>query len=280
MISFPGNFRCLFAFVIGLTLAASRGEETSTVRASTTDGSLAAQMNSNSGDYQIRSQNPSWKFSGSLAAPLKNLKSAGGFEDLGDYRQISFDWQAGQVPMSGSIRIYNGKPVALFSQTCDDTSETPPAAFPAFTKLPKALHVFSYDNFNFAPPDFGASETSTPWLLFDNQDNAVIISPASHFMVASMMGNGTNEVASGFNSNLRNLPAGFTQQTLITFGHGINHTWDTWGHALLSLEHAQRPTDEADTVLKISRLLDRQWRLLLLQLRFNQRLCWNFAGIG
>ena len=234
---------------MGLTLAASQSEA-STIRASTTNGALAVRVNSASGDYQIRSQNPLWKFSGSLATPLKNLKTTSGHDDLGDYREISFDWQAGQTPMGGTIRIYHGQPVALFSQTCGAASETPPAAFPAFTQLPKALHVFSYDNFNFAPPDFGASDTSTPWLLFDDQDHAVVISPASHFMVASMMGDGTNKVASGFNSNLRNLPAGFTQQTLITFGNGINHTWDVWGHALLSLEHAQRPSDEADTVLK------------------------------
>jgi hypothetical protein len=249
MISFPENFRCIFALVATLTLAASRSEA-STIYTPATDGGLAARVNSATGEYQIRSQNPPWKFGGSLARPLKNIKTTSGHDDLGDYRQISFDWQAGQTPMSGSIRMYNSKPVALFSQTCDTASEMPPTAFPAFTKLPKALHVFSYDNFNFAPPDFGASETSTPWLLFDNKDNAVVISPASHFMVASMMGDGTNNVASGFNSNLRNLPAGFTQQTLVTFGNGINHTWDTWGHALLSLEHAQRPTDEADTVLK------------------------------
>jgi hypothetical protein len=249
MISFWRNFRCVFAFAAGLILAGSRGEA-STTRVSTTDGGLAARVNSDSGDYQIRSQNPPWKFGGSLAVPLKNVTRGSGHDDLGDYQQISLDWQAEQMPMSGWIRIYNGKPVALFSQTCKAASEMPPAAFPAFTKLPKVLHVFSYDNVNFAPPDFGASDTSTPWLLFDNNDNAAVISPASHFMVASMIGDGKQEVASGFNSNLRNLPVGFTQQTLITFGNGINHTWDVWGHALLSLEHARRPADDADTVLK------------------------------
>ena len=54
-------------------------------------------------------------------------------------------------------------------------------------------------------------------------------------MVASMIGDGRKEVASGFNPNLRNLPAGFTQQTIVAFGKGINKTWDLWGRALIGL---------------------------------------------
>jgi hypothetical protein len=57
-------------------------------------------------------------------------------------------------------------------------------------------------------------------------------------------------VASGFNPNLRNLPAGFKQQTLVAFGRGINKTWDLWGRALLDLQGAKRPADDADAVLK------------------------------
>ena len=130
------------------------------------------------------------------------------------------------MPMSGQIRLYDGKPVALFSQTCGAATETPPAAFPDFTTLPESLHIFSYGHHEFAPPHFSTNEISTPWLLFDDQANALLISPASHFMVASMTGDGHNEVASGFNPDLRNLPAGFTQQTLVAFGKGINKTWD------------------------------------------------------
>ena len=222
----------------------------SPVRVSAPDSGLTVKIDSQNGDYQVASQNPRWTFSGSLDLPLKNTATSRGHDDIGDYRQISFDWQAGTLPMSGSIRIYDNKRLALFSQTCGAASELPPAAFPAFTKLPKSLHVFSYGDINFAPPEFSASDTSTPWLLFDDHANAFIISPASHYMVASMLGDGHTNVASGFNPNLKDLPAGFTQQTLVAFGNGINHTWDTWGQALLTLEHAQRPGNDADTVLK------------------------------
>ena len=69
-------------------------------------------------------------------------------------------------------------------------------------------------------------------------------------MVASMMGDGRTEVASGFNPQLRNLPAGFHPANLVAFGQGINRTWDLWGRALLDLHHAKRPANDADTVLK------------------------------
>ena len=243
------NFRYVFSALAVLTLIGNHCEA-STISISTPNNGLTVRVNPDSGDYEIHSQNPAWNFGGSLATPLKNVANGRGTDGSGDYQQISFDWQAGQTPMSGSIRIYDGKPVALISQTCEAATETPPAAFPSFTTLPQSLHVFSYDNINFAPPMFSAGNTSTPWLLFDDRANAVVISPASHFMVASMIGDGTSRVASGFNANLRNIPAGFTQQTLIAFGNGINHTWDVWGGALLSLENAKRPADGSDIVSK------------------------------
>jgi hypothetical protein len=152
--------------------------------------------------------------------------------------------------MKGWIRVYERERVAVFSDTCGAALEVPPAPFPAFNNIPQGLHTFSYSQQTFSPPQFHASETSTPWLLFNDQADAMIISPASHYMVASMLGDGRNQVTSGFNPNLRNIPAGFEQQTLVAFGNGINKTWDSWGHALLALEGAIRPVDDADTILK------------------------------
>ncbi|HEY1661777.1 MAG TPA: hypothetical protein VGI03_05105 [Verrucomicrobiae bacterium] len=241
--------RGLFIAAVPLMWTAA-DSHASTVSVSAPASGLTVQVNSDDGEYQITSQNPPWKFAGSLGLPVKDVTSGRGSDDLGSYQQISFGWQAGAMPMSASIKVYDDKSLALFSQTCGTASEMPPAAFPAFKQLPQSLHVFSYGDSNFAPPEFDAVDTSTPWLLFDDHANAVIISPASHYMVASMLGDGQKEIESGFNPNLRNLPAGFTQQTLVAFGNGINKTWDLWGQALLNLEHAQRPGDDADSVLK------------------------------
>ena len=152
--------------------------------------------------------------------------------------------------MNGNIRMYEQTPVVVFSDTCGATSQAALAPFPNFNKLPSHLHVFSYQQEVFAPPSFKANECSTPWLLFDDAAHALVISPASHFMVASMLGDGHSRVASGFNTNLCNLPEGFLQQTILAFGEGINRTWGLWGQSLNTLRGVKRPGNDADDLLK------------------------------
>ncbi len=202
------------------------------------------------GDYELAAKDPAWTFSGSLKAPLKNILVRHGRDGTGAFQQISFVWDAGQVPMHGEIRLYQEQPMAMFSQTIGTASDQPPAAFPDFTALPPNLHVFSYDQRNFAPPHFSPTPASAPWLLFDDRADAVVISPASHFMVAAMQGDGTNRASSGFNPDLRNLPAGFTQSTLVVSGKGINRMWTVWGRAVVNLAGSHRPANDADDVLK------------------------------
>ena len=215
----------------------------------TSASGISLGLDAGGGAYRLTIKKPAWDFGGSLKQPLKDVAARRGSDGLGGYQLLDFKWQDGNTPMSGEIRLYDEKPLALFSQTCRAaTSLLPP--FPDFRTLPANLHVFSYGHHEFAPPHFAATEISTPWLLFDTQDDALVISPASHYMVASMLGDGREEVASGFNPSLRNLPPGFTQQTLVAFGQGINRTWNLWGSALLDLHHSKRPANDADTVLK------------------------------
>ena len=237
----------LAAALLALSLT---GSAAAVVHINAPECGLSAKLDETSGDYEISAGDSQWLFAGSFKSAVMGAARSHGKDAVGDYLQISFGWQAGLEPMTGWIRLYSEQPLALFSQTCGVAVEIPPAAFPAFTAVPAKLHIFSHGLHEFAPPQFSASEISTPWLLFDDQANAVIISPASHFMVASMFGDGAQLVASGFNPKLRNLPAGFTQQTLVAFGKGINRTWDFWGRAMLALQQAKRPANDADTVLK------------------------------
>jgi hypothetical protein len=216
----------------------------------TSPSGLSARLDSKTGQYQLITKQPAWTFGGSLSAPLRNVSTSRGKDACGAFQQIAFEWTAGQLPMSGRIRLYEDKSLAIFSQTCGVASGTPPAAFPAFTKIPAKLHVFSYEQKEFTPPAFHATEISTPWLLFDDHADALVISPGSHFMVARMRDDGRSEVASGFNPSLRQVPAGFTQDTVIALGHGINQTWDVWGRAMVARAGVTRPAYDADTVLK------------------------------
>jgi hypothetical protein len=203
-----------------------------------------------SGFYEVFCANPGWNFSGKLPSASQPATFHEGGDAIGAYRQVDFEWQDGGMPVRGSIRAYEEKSVMLFSDSCDQARKTAPAPFPDFTRLPSGLHVFSYQQKTFAPPSFQASENSTPWLLFDDRARAVVISPASHFMAASMAGDGRHRVASGFNPRLGNLPPGFSQQTILAFGTGINRAWDLWGQSLNGLRGAQRPGNDADVLLK------------------------------
>jgi hypothetical protein len=210
---------------------------------------LSAALDSN-GSYTVQSSAPAWTFGGEISSVLKNTVAVSGEDSLGGYQRISFEWTEGSAPISGEIRLYNDRPVILFSEQRQNAGEMPPSPFPSFTKMPKGLHVFSYQQQSFAPPQFAANECSTPWLLFDDHANALVISPASHFMVASMIGDAVNQMASGFNPQLRNLPAGFSQQTMLAFGDGINRAWDLWGQSLRTFEGAGSLHKDADATLK------------------------------
>jgi hypothetical protein len=203
-----------------------------------------------SGSYEVICADPGWEFSGKLPSASEPATQNEGADAIGAYRQVDFEWQDGGLPMSGNIRVYEEKPLVLFSDTCGQARKTAPAPFPDFSGLPSRLHVFSYRQETFAPPSFKANECSTPWLLFDDDADAAVISPASHFMVANMFGDGRSRVASGFNTNLCNLPKGFSQQTILAFGKGINRSWDLWGQSLNELRGAKRPANDADVLLK------------------------------
>jgi hypothetical protein len=238
----PRRFALLAAFFV-------LGHNAAAVEISSGTG-LSVRMDATTGVYELVSTNPAWSFAGSVGRTVQDITTVHGWDSLGGYERIHFCWQDGQLPMIGEIRLYDRQRVALFSDRCGAATELPPPPFPAFTNLPEGLHVFSYQQQTFAPFQFAASDCSTPWLLFDDNANALVISPASHFMVASLFGDGRREMASGFNPQLRNLPGGFTQQTIIAFGGGINATWDLWGQSLTRLEGARRPGGEADDVLK------------------------------
>ena len=215
----------------------------------TSAAGITVQLNDSSGRYEIRTQRPDWKFAGTLGKSARNVIAESGADRLGAFQEIRFDWQAG-IPLTGSIRIYDSRPVALFAVECVQAADEMPVVFPRFTSFPAGLHHFSFKNEVFAPHSFTLETNGTPWLLFDDQARAAVISPADHFMIASMNGDGAHDIASGLNPQLRHLPAHFKAATLMAFGQGINATWDTWGGALTEWIGRHRPANDADTGLR------------------------------
>lgn len=200
------------------------------------------------GTYTIGSKALNWQFSGSVGQPLDHVSRAVSRDEAGDYESIRFAWAKGKY--EAAIRRYINVPVVVFTLTLPGGDNDSLISFPDFKKLPGDLLHFSYHNDNFARPEFILNNTSTPWLLFDDHNRACIISPASHFMVAKMKGDGIQRVASSINEEVRKYPKGFTYSTIMVLGTGIHKCWDQWGSALRALYHRKFPDMENDPLLK------------------------------
>jgi hypothetical protein len=242
------NFQRLLVFCLGLGLLLPAAVVAKTVSVKSAAG-ITAQFDDASGRYEITARHPTWKFAGELGQPAQNVVVENGSDRVGAYQEIRFNWRT-NVSLTGSIRVYDERPVALLDLECDQTTPELPAVFPRFTSIPAGLHHFSFKDVNFAPPSFKLEPNGTPWLLFDDRANAVIISPADNFMIARMNGDGAHEIASGLNPQVRNLPAHFKHATLLAFGGGINTTWDVWGKAFTDLVGRNRPANDVDDGLR------------------------------
>jgi hypothetical protein len=242
------SFRRHFLRVAGLTILLSfilnaKADEIS-------NDHLSIRVGDN-GAYQVTAKIPGWTLAGKLPGSIEELTTDHGADAIGSYQEIVFSWQDSGSPLSGTIHLYDHKDIILFSDTLANAAPNPPSPFPNFTKVPAGLFSLSYRDVNFAGPQFNNLRTlSSPWLFFDQNNHALLISAASHFLIGSLIGDGQRQIASGFNPALANLPAGFTQQTLLAISEGINHTYDIWGHALTDLQGKKRPAYDADTVLK------------------------------
>ena len=186
------------------------------------------------GAYVVTSQTPAWKFAGTIGAPLTGVKIAPGRDKIGAYKEISFQWAAGRL-LAGTIREYDSRPLVGFAVTTPLASDTPPPDFPRFQTFPQKLHTMSFREAAHSPASFKLEQTGTPWVLFDAQYHTAILSPASDFIDSEMHGDGVSTFASGLNSPLTGLPAGFTHRSLLAVGTGVSATAHAWGSALCDL---------------------------------------------
>ncbi len=210
---------------------------------------ITVTVDGKTGVYEIRQEQTGWKFTGQIRDLVTNVRRSRGSDRLGHYQEITFNWKSG-VGFKGRIEVYEKKPVVIFSLTSMQASVGPVPSFPDFTVFPGSLHYFSYRNTEFAPPSFTLENTCTPWLLFDDSLNAVIISPADNFMTDSMQGDGLNEIAVGSKREMKNIPAQFTRRTIMVLNRGINNAWERWGNVLTTIEGRTCPANDADAGLR------------------------------
>jgi hypothetical protein len=212
-------------------------------------GTVAVSMEAD-GSYGVSDGASGWLFKGALPSAAAGLKSRQGSDTLGPYQELDFRYRDPAGAVRGSLRLYPSKGLVVFGQRLIQASVQAPQPFPDFRTLPQGLYDFSFKPENFAPPVFSLPEACTPWMLFNARDQAMVLSPASNFPMASLWGDGKARMASGFNGGVTRLPAGFTQRSLMALGQGVNATWEAWGRALCALQGKTRPASDADRLLK------------------------------
>ena len=211
---------------------------------------IEVSVNQQTGNYSIHTSESDWSFSGSVGKKLSNVKSAQGQDSIGNFHETSFEWTSDNT-YTGSIKWYEQVPVVMFSLTTPKGADKVQETFPDFQTFPKSMHHYSFKDNVFAPPAFNRlTKTSTPWLFFDDRDQAFILSPASDFIVSRMKGDGIQSIGSGLNPELQNLPKSFTHRSILVLGDGIHNTWEQWGNALKSIYGKKKPSDDADPTLK------------------------------
>lgn len=194
------------------------------------------------GQYTLHSHQPDWTFSGDIGQPLSNIRQSAGADALGAYTETAFDYAGGRT---ASIRTYASTQTVLFSSTYGGGGGDP---FPALIP-PRLPYSLSYRDVPFSPYQLnnlkGADDG--PWMFFDGQGNAFMLSAADGFLNARLRLQANGSLASVVEPSP---PAGYSQRTLLVIESGLNTLMSSYGAALQAL-HAKPPVaNDADVVLK------------------------------
>lgn len=209
---------------------------------------LSVTVDEATGAYSVTTAKFGWTFAGTVGGPLLDVRQTTGRDKLGAFRQIQMAWTA-KMPLMGTIRVYETRPLVAFTETTQAQSGPTPD-FPAFTTFPQNLHSLSFHDQPFSPPAFTLQQNGTPWIFFDDRAQTAVLSPASDFLISQMHGDGKALIGSGLNAAVDQLPAGFAHQTFLVVGPGIGQTVHVWGDALCDLSAKPRPTDDSDPLIK------------------------------
>lgn len=213
-------------------------------------GTIAVAVDAATGRYVLSRPGTRWRLAGTVGVPVGEVRLRQGDDDIGHYTETSFAWSRGGR-YAAAIRSYAGSATALFSIKALDGGASTAVKFPDFTQMPAAMHSYSFQDEVFSPPAFGKlTQTSTPWLFFDDRAQAYVVSPADQFIVSKMTGDGSHEIAVGLNDEVGQVPRGFERKAIVVAGQGIADTWQRWGRALVAMYKKAPPTNDADPILK------------------------------
>ncbi len=202
------------------------------------------------GHYRISLPAEGWSFGGTIGTRPTAIRHYAGHDRLGRFQAVRLDWTWSGYPVSGIIQTYAGRPLALFRLIFHRNTLRPALTFPDFRREPRGLFVMSYRDLPFSPPQFRAARSGSPWLFFNRRRDAALLSPANHFQLMRLEGDGARRSAAGLFPHIASVPAGFEMDSLLAAARGINAAYRRWGHSLTRLQGKHRPSNEADISLR------------------------------
>jgi hypothetical protein len=199
------------------------------------------------GSYTISTSSPAWTFGGNVGRPLSSITTASGTDSVGSYTEITFSYLV-DGPRRGAIRAYADRSAVLFTDYYDSNvpNDSP---FPVLAQYPQLPFHLTFAGM-FATPSFPGWAPESPWILWDNDKNTFLISPADHFMTASTTWDSQNRLVSGIDPGIATFPSGFEHKTILMIGQGLNQSFDAWGHTMTDFYQKIRPANDADPTLR------------------------------
>ena len=197
------------------------------------------------GTFTISSGDPAWTYAGSLPGHVTHVAGPATGSDNnavstnGPFDQFTVNYSDPEGnPWSMQLRAYRSSPSASisFSPLATVPNKRPYAVLHQFPITP---HHFSNAGWNRAFGLIGWMDTDSPWVFFDDQFNASILSaaarPISERQVWVNDGSTNGLIALEIDASNPMLPAGDVYGHLITFGHGIGNTFTSWGGTLRNI---------------------------------------------
>jgi hypothetical protein len=201
------------------------------------------------GSFGITTRFQGWTFSGNVGSVIAELASRPGRDLAGRYQEVEFKYATSNgAARLGAIRVYHHRPVVVFKLTFLTAGKTS-ESFPSISSYPQNLHHLAYTSV-FGGYSFERFGTDGPWVFFDDSANTFILSPASHYMNASLSLGPQDELRSTIIADGDAIPVRFVQTTALVIDAGINRAFETWGRFLTDLAGKRRPANDADFSLK------------------------------
>ncbi|ELU14573.1 hypothetical protein CAPTEDRAFT_226975 [Capitella teleta] len=172
-----------------------------------------------------------------------------GKDSIGEFDAVQFSFKADQETFLAGVRTYQESSVAIFTQTfvdpidgTSDGTDSVISGFPSFL-FGDSDDDLGYVNLNGVFSGWSMLQAakwsqgskldggmmSGPLILFDHQDNVLIVSPFNNFMAASFCHSGQS-ISWGIMGGVDSVTQGFVHETIVFYGqHGINQAMRDWG---------------------------------------------------